>query len=82
MLTIVAAPDSANLFGVDLTGIELRADDLEWSAGSGEVLIGPAQVLTLVACGRRLPLARLVDDETGRFTRALRPRNRRSASWC
>ena len=53
VLAIVAGPDGANLFGVDLTGMELRADDLDWSAGSGEVLTGPAQVLALVASGRR-----------------------------
>jgi uncharacterized protein (TIGR03083 family) len=69
VLAIVAAPDSVNLFGVDLTGIELRADDLEWSAGSGEALTGPAQVLTLVASGRRVPPGRLRGSPAARFTR-------------
>ena len=30
---IVAGPGSPNLFGVDLSDVELRADDLEWSCG-------------------------------------------------
>ena len=30
------APDAPNLFGVDLSGVELRADDLDWSCGSGD----------------------------------------------
>jgi len=69
VLAIVAGPGSPNLFGVDLSDVELRADDLDWSSGSGALVSGPAQALALVACGRRLPLGRLVDDETGRFTR-------------
>ena len=28
-------PDAPNLFGVDLSGVELRADDLDWSCGLG-----------------------------------------------
>ena len=37
VLGLVAADGSgtSNLFGVDLSDVELRADDLEWSSGSG-----------------------------------------------
>ena len=69
VLAIVAGPGSPNLFGVDLTDVELRADDLDWSAGSGTLVSGPAQALALVACGRRLPPGRLGGDGAGRFTR-------------
>jgi uncharacterized protein (TIGR03083 family) len=46
-------------FGVDLDGVQLRADDLDWSLGSGAPLTGAAQDLLLVLCGRRLPAGRL-----------------------
>ena len=69
VLAIVAGPGSPNLFGVDLSGVELRADDLDWSSGSGALVSGPAQALALVACGRRLPPGRLGGDGAGRFTR-------------
>jgi hypothetical protein len=42
---------------MDLTGIELRASDIDWSFGSGARLSGPAQALAL--CGRKLPAGRL-----------------------
>jgi uncharacterized protein (TIGR03083 family) len=69
VLGIVAPPGGPNRFGIDLTGIQLRADDLEWSVGSGEVLTGPAQVLALAACGRRVPPGRLRGRSAARFTR-------------
>ncbi len=46
-----------NPFGTDLTGIALRADDIDWSSGSGTPLSGMAQDLLLVFCGRKLPRA-------------------------
>lgn len=48
-------PKSIRFFGTDLTGVVLRADDLDWSLGSGEPLTGHAQNLLLVPCGRTLP---------------------------
>jgi uncharacterized protein (TIGR03083 family) len=57
-------------FGVDLAGIELRADDLDWTFGSGEPLIGSAQDLLLVLCGRLLPAGRLRGGPSARFTRS------------
>ena len=57
-------------FGTDLDGIELRADDLDWSFGSGELLAGSAQDLALVACGRKLPAGLLRGEQAARFTAA------------
>jgi uncharacterized protein (TIGR03083 family) len=68
VLGIVARPGSPNLFGVDFSGVELRADDLDWSFGSGALVSGPAQALALVAAGRRLPPCRLAGEAAGRFT--------------
>ena len=70
MLGIVAAEGAPNLFGVDLSDVELRADDLDWSSGSGALVTGPAQALVLVACGRLLPPGRLHGEAAPRFTQS------------
>jgi uncharacterized protein (TIGR03083 family) len=57
-------------FGVDLQGIELRADDIDWTFGSGTPMSGTAQDLALVLCGRRLPTGRLRGEPSERFTDA------------
>ena len=59
----------AELFGADLSGTHLRAEDLDWSYGSGALVTGPAQVLALVLCGRRVPPGRLGGEAALRFTR-------------
>jgi uncharacterized protein (TIGR03083 family) len=70
VLSIVADPDAPNLFGVDLSGVTLAADDLDWSCGTGPARVsGPAQALAMVACGRRLPPGRLGGDGAARFSR-------------
>ncbi|MFG2827179.1 maleylpyruvate isomerase family mycothiol-dependent enzyme [Streptomyces sp. NPDC048434] len=58
---------TARFFGADLTGTELRADDLDWSFGNGTPLSGAAQDLLLVAYGRRLPPGRLQGERHHRF---------------
>jgi uncharacterized protein (TIGR03083 family) len=58
------------VFGLDLSGVELRADDLDWSYGSGELVTGPAQVLALVLCGRTVPATRLSGPAAPRFSAA------------
>jgi uncharacterized protein (TIGR03083 family) len=70
VLGLVAAADAPNMFGVDLDGVELRADDLVWSVGSGATVTGPAQALALVACGRLLPPGRLGGAAASRFTQS------------
>lgn len=56
-------------FGVDLDGVELRADDIDWSYGSGEPVTGAAQDLAVLLGGRRLPPGRLTGTPAARFTR-------------
>ncbi len=69
VLGILAGPGAPDMFGVDLAGVELRADDLEWSWGSGTTVTGPAQALALVVCGRLLPPGRLGGAAAARFSR-------------
>ena len=69
VLSLVADPATPNLFGIDLSGVALRADDIDWSYGAGAVVEGPAQRLALVACGRLLPAGRLRGEAAERFTR-------------
>ncbi|MEU8524100.1 maleylpyruvate isomerase family mycothiol-dependent enzyme [Streptomyces sp. NPDC048629] len=61
-------PRGLKFFGVDLDGVRLRADDLDWSYGTGAPLHGAAQDLLLVAYGRRLPAGRLRGAAAGRFS--------------
>ncbi len=69
VLSLVADPSAPNKFGTDLSGVTLRADDLEWSSGGGEAVEGSAQALALVACGRLLPAGRLRGEGATRFMR-------------
>jgi uncharacterized protein (TIGR03083 family) len=62
-------PRQLKYFGVDLAGIQLRATDLDWTYGTGEVLTGKAQDLLLVLCGRTLPSGHLTGRPADRFTR-------------
>ncbi|MCI4066622.1 maleylpyruvate isomerase family mycothiol-dependent enzyme [Micromonospora sp. R77] len=61
-------PRNIAYFGVDLTGVRLRATDVDWSLGDGTPLTGLAQDLLLVVCGRRLPPGRLTGGAAARFT--------------
>ncbi|MBI4901458.1 MAG: hypothetical protein HY829_13410 [Actinobacteria bacterium] len=49
----LTAPRSLSHFGVSLDGVQLRAEDLEWSYGRGQVVTGPATVLALILSGRQ-----------------------------
>jgi len=55
----ITAARSLEFFGASLSGIQLRANDTDWSFGSGTPVTGAAQDLALVVCGRRLPAGRL-----------------------
>jgi uncharacterized protein (TIGR03083 family) len=59
---------SVKFFGVDLDGIELRAQDMDWALGSGVPLTGTAADLLLVMCGRTLPAGRLAGQPGARFS--------------
>jgi uncharacterized protein (TIGR03083 family) len=63
------ADRSVKFFGVDLDGIELRAQDMDWTLGSGTPLTGAAADLLLVLCGRTLPAGRLAGQPSARFSR-------------
>lgn len=62
-------PRNIAFFGADLTGVALRATDLDWSYGTGTPAEGLAQDLLLVLCGRRLPPGRLEGEAAARFSR-------------
>jgi uncharacterized protein (TIGR03083 family) len=68
VLATVSGSQSRKHFGVDLTGIGLRATDLDWSLGTGTPLSGEAQDLALVLCGRQLPAGRLSGEPAARFS--------------
>ena len=61
-------PRNVEYFGVDLTGVQLQATDLDWTFGTGTPLRGLAQDLLLVVCGRRLPAGHLEGGPSARFT--------------
>jgi uncharacterized protein (TIGR03083 family) len=61
-------PRQLKYFGVDVTGIQLQATDLDWTHGTGVPLTGTAQDLLLVLCGRTLPADHLTGAPAGRFT--------------
>ncbi|SNT20966.1 TIGR03083 family protein [Streptosporangium subroseum] len=63
-------PRTLKFFGADLDGVELRADDLEWSFGTGTPLTGTAQDLLLVAYGRKLPPGHLHGSAWDRYIAA------------
>jgi uncharacterized protein (TIGR03083 family) len=68
VLAGVTKPKSLQHFGAELDGVELRAEDLDWSFGSGTPVLGAAQDLALVICGRVLPAGRLRGAGSSRFT--------------
>ncbi len=68
VLQTITKPSTLKHFGVDLAGIELHADDIDWSFGSGARMSGAAQDLALVLCGRNLPDRHLQGGPGTRFT--------------
>lgn len=68
VLDQATSPRSLKHFSVDLTGIRLEADDLDWSFGDGEVLSGAAHHLVMVLMDRSLPAGLLSGGPTARFT--------------
>lgn len=69
VIQVLSLVGSGDTFDVDLDGMELRANDLDWSRGSGPLVSGPGQVLALIACGRRIPACRLEGDGASRYVR-------------
>ena len=63
-------PRTLKFFGADLDGVQLRADDLDWSFGAGTPLTGSAQDLLRVAYGRKLPPGHLHGTARDRYIAA------------
>ncbi|MFE3824885.1 maleylpyruvate isomerase family mycothiol-dependent enzyme [Streptomyces sp. NPDC059092] len=61
-------PKSLKFFGAPLDGVQLRAEDLDWTYGTGSPITGTGQDLLLLAYGRRLPEGRLHGPQVSRFT--------------
>jgi len=59
VLVEITKPSSLKHFGVDLDGIALSADDIDWTLGSGTPVSGRAEDLILALSGRHLPPGRL-----------------------
>ena len=53
VLDNLTARGSLAHFGIDISGMELRADDLDWSRGSGTMVRADAETLVLALSGRR-----------------------------
>jgi uncharacterized protein (TIGR03083 family) len=68
VLDHATTPLSLKHFGLDLTGIRLEADDLDWAFGEGEPVRGGARALLLVLMDRRLPAGLLSGAPAARFT--------------
>ena len=67
VLDFLTGRGGGTVFGTDLTGVELRADDLDWSYGSGAPVTGLGQHLLLAMAGRRLPADLLRGSQAARF---------------
>lgn len=61
-------PKNISYFGADLRDVQLCADDLDWTFGSGTPVTGHAQDLLLVLCGRKLPAGQLQGEGSIQFT--------------
>jgi uncharacterized protein (TIGR03083 family) len=68
VLDHATTPRSLKHFGLDLTGIRLEADDLDWTYGDGEPLRGGARHLLMVLMDRRLPAGLLSGAASPQFT--------------
>ena len=68
VLGFLTGRGGGEVFGTDLAGVELRADDLDWSYGSGEPVTGLGQHVLLVLAGRRLPAGLLRGSQAARFS--------------
>jgi uncharacterized protein (TIGR03083 family) len=68
VLDLLSAPDSPNPFGVELSGVRLQADDMDWSLGTGDLVSGAGQALVLVLSARTVPQGRLDGPAAARFS--------------
>jgi uncharacterized protein (TIGR03083 family) len=68
VLDHATTPLSLKRLSVDVTGIRLEADDLDWAFGDGEPLRGRARHLLMVLMDRRLPAEALSGPATARLS--------------
>ena len=68
VLDHATTPLSLKHLSLDVTGIRLEADDLDWAFGDGAPLRGRARHLLMVLMDRRLPAEVLSGPATARFT--------------
>jgi len=68
VLGFLTGRGGGEVFGTDLARVTLRADDLDWSYGSGEPVTGLGQHLLLAMAGRRLPAGLLRGNQAARFS--------------
>jgi uncharacterized protein (TIGR03083 family) len=68
VLDLLSVPGQPNAFGLELSGVRLQADDMDWSVGTGDIVSGPGQALVLVLSGRSLPQGRLGGPAARRFS--------------
>jgi uncharacterized protein (TIGR03083 family) len=65
---VLDAAATLESLGANVTGVQLRASDFDWSFGTGSPLSGQAQDLLLVLFGRGLPPGRLQGEAATRFS--------------
>jgi hypothetical protein len=68
VLGTMTRPGAPGYFGTDMAGVQLVAEDMDWSHGTGPAVSGLAQDLALVLCGRKLPPGQLHGEPSARFT--------------
>lgn len=68
VLDVITTPKGLKSFGTQLDDVQLRAEEIDWTFGTGAPVFGAAQDLALVICGRRLPAGRLRGGPCSRFT--------------
>ncbi|WP_270889029.1 maleylpyruvate isomerase family mycothiol-dependent enzyme [Pedococcus sp. 5OH_020] len=68
VLDHATTPLSLKHFNLDLTGIRLEADDVDWAFGDGQPFRGPARYLLMALMDRRLPAESFSDSATRGFT--------------
>lgn len=62
VLDLTVSPGDRTLFGFSLDGIQVRATDLPWSAGTGKQLAGHSRDLLLLLTGRAVPGEKFTGD--------------------
>jgi uncharacterized protein (TIGR03083 family) len=55
VLDLIVGQGDRSLFGFALDGIQLQANDLDWSSGTGAPLVGQSRDLLLLVAGRAVP---------------------------